>query len=167
MYRICFVCTGNICRSPMAEVVLRARLVDEGLDTGIVVESAGTDGWHVGDPADPRAVAALNAAGYPAAPGDHAARRFTADRFAGYDLVIALDRGHERELRRLAPDEAAAAKVRLLRSFGGPDGAAGVELDVPDPYYGDDGGFADCLEIIETALPELLRTVRARTGAVG
>ena len=168
MYRICFVCSGNICRSPMAEVALRARLVDEGLDTGIVVESAGTGGWHAGEPADPRAVAALNAAGYPSGPGDHAARQFDASWFADCDLVIALDRGHHRELRRLAPDRTAAEKVRLLLAFGGTGSgaASGAELDVPDPYYGDDAGFGECLDIIETALPGLLKTVKERTGAV-
>ncbi|WP_062209837.1 low molecular weight protein-tyrosine-phosphatase [Streptomyces sp. NBRC 109706] len=165
MYRICFVCSGNICRSPMAEAALRARLVDEGLDTGIVVESAGTGGWHAGMPADPRAVAALNAAGYPAGPRDHTARQFLADWFDRYDLVIALDSGHQRELRGLAPDQDAADKIRLLRSFAPPtdDGTGGAgeaDLDVPDPYYGDDEGFADCLDIIESALPGLLGTMR-------
>ncbi|GAA3861150.1 low molecular weight protein-tyrosine-phosphatase [Streptomyces sedi] len=169
MYRICFVCSGNICRSPIAEALLRARLVDEGLDTGIVVDSAGTGGWHAGEPADPRAVAAMNAAGYPAGSGDHTARQFEASWFDECDLVIALDRGHESELRRLAPDAATAEKVRLLRAFGddGADAATGEALDVPDPYYGDDAGFAECLDIIEAALPGLLRTVRERTGAVG
>ncbi|UED85360.1 low molecular weight protein-tyrosine-phosphatase [Streptomyces profundus] len=165
MYRICFVCTGNICRSPMAEAALRARLVDEGLDTGIVVESAGTGDWHVGMPADPRAVSALNAAGYPAGPKDHTARRFAADWFDRYDLVIALDLGHQRELRGLAPDQDAADKIRLLRSFAAPEdgGAGAADVEVPDPYYGTDEGFADCLDIIESALPGLLSTVRDHT----
>ncbi|TDC04166.1 low molecular weight phosphotyrosine protein phosphatase, partial [Streptomyces sp. 8K308] len=151
-FRICVVCSGNICRSPMAETVLRARLAEAGLDGDHTVDSAGTGGWHVGEPADPRAVAALAAAGYPAGARDHTARRFERDWFDRYDLVVAMDRGHERELRRLAPDQRAAAKVVLLLDHD-PDA---TEPDVPDPYYGDDEGFAECLKIIERGVDGLL-----------
>lgn len=154
MYRICFVCTGNICRSPMAEVVCRAQLAERGLGERVSVDSAGTGDWHVGQPADPRTVAALSAAGYP---GDHVARQFDAAWFDDRDLIVALDRGHERALRRLAPTPAAAEKVRLLRGFD-PD-ADTLDLDVPDPYYGEDDGFAECLRLVEAAMPGLLDTV--------
>ncbi|MFD7815052.1 low molecular weight protein-tyrosine-phosphatase [Streptomyces sp. NPDC059785] len=152
-YRVCFVCTGNICRSPMAESVFRARVGEAGLDGLIEVDSAGTDGWHEGDGADPRTVAVLEAEGYP---GDHTARRFRASWFAGRDLVIALDTGHLRALRRLAPTPGDAAKVRLLRSY---DPAAGLDLDVPDPYYGHMDDFVECLEMVESASSGLLAEI--------
>ncbi|MFM9368982.1 low molecular weight protein-tyrosine-phosphatase [Streptomyces sp. Da 82-17] len=152
-FRVCFVCTGNICRSPMAESVFRARIEEAGLSGLVEVDSAGTGGWHVGDAADPRTVSVLLAAGYESA---HAARQFSADWFARLDLVIALDSGHLRDLRRLAPTPDAAAKVRLLRSYD----PAAVDLDVPDPYYGGTDGFDECLELVEAASPGLLAAVQ-------
>ncbi|MET8827593.1 low molecular weight protein-tyrosine-phosphatase [Streptomyces sp. NPDC004610] len=153
-YRVCFVCTGNICRSPMAESVFRARVADAGLEDRVVVDSAGTGGWHEGDPADPRTVAVLEAHGYDAG---HSARQFQASWFAGLDLVVALDSGHLKVLRRLAPSERDAAKVRLLRAY---DPAADDDLDVPDPYYGGMEGFEECLEMVEAASEGLLAAVR-------
>ncbi|MFF6898993.1 low molecular weight protein-tyrosine-phosphatase [Streptomyces hydrogenans] len=153
-YRVCFVCTGNICRSPMAEHVFRARVEEAGLGGAVEVDSAGTGGWHEGDGADPRTVAVLEEHGYTSA---HTARQFRASWFPALDLVIALDEGHVRELRRLArtPDE--AAKIRLLRSY---EPAAGDALDVPDPYYGGHEGFEECLEMTEAASGGLLAAVR-------
>ncbi len=153
-YRVCFVCTGNICRSPMAEVVFRARVADGGLDGLVEVDSAGTGGWHEGDGADPRTVAVLEENGYAAG---HTARQFQASWFSRLDLVVALDSGHLSALRRLAPTEEDARKVRLLRSY---DPAAGDDLDVPDPYYGGADGFEECLEMVEAASTGLLAAVR-------
>ncbi|MGC5567136.1 low molecular weight protein-tyrosine-phosphatase [Streptomyces sp. FR-108] len=153
-FRVCFVCTGNICRSPMAESVFRARVAEAGLDHLVEVDSAGTDGWHEGDGADPRTVSVLGTNGYDSG---HAARRFRPDWFSRLDLVIALDAGHLRALRRLAPTRADAEKVRLLRSY---DSAAGADLDVPDPYYGGMDGFEECLEMVEAASAGLLAAVR-------
>ncbi|HWM39604.1 MAG TPA: low molecular weight protein-tyrosine-phosphatase, partial [Streptomyces sp.] len=113
-YSVCFVCTGNICRSPMAEAVFRAHVTDAGLDGEVTSSSAGTGGWHVGDPADPRTSAALEDAGYELV---HSARQFEPGWFAQHDLIVALDEGHERELRAMAPTQQDAAKVRLLRSY--------------------------------------------------
>ncbi|MFD3805268.1 low molecular weight protein-tyrosine-phosphatase [Streptomyces sp. NPDC058611] len=154
MYRVCFVCTGNICRSPMAESVFRARVAEAGLDGLVEVDSAGTGGWHEGDGADPRTVSVLETAGYA---HDHRARQFRSSWFARLDLVIALDSGHLRDLRALAPTPEDAAKVRLLRSY---DPAAGAESDVPDPYYGSLDGFEECLNLLEAASPGLLAAVR-------
>ncbi|MFB7463761.1 low molecular weight protein-tyrosine-phosphatase [Streptomyces sp. NPDC056224] len=155
MYRVCFVCTGNICRSPMAESVFRARIAEAGLDALVEVDSAGTGGWHEGDGADPRTVSVLQAAGYEQ---DHRARQFRTSWFDRLHLVIALDAGHLRDLRALAPTPRDAAKVRLLRSY---DPAAKVaETDVPDPYYGSFDGFEECLELIEASIPGLLDAVR-------
>lgn len=155
-YRVTFVCTGNICRSPMAEHVLRGHARKAGLD--VAVDSSGTGGWHVGAPADPRTVDLLEQHGYSSA---HRARQFRAAWFDDYDLVIALDRGHERELRRQARTEADQAKIRLLRSF---DPAAGTGQSVPDPYY-DDAEFAVVLAQIEAAMPGLLAEIARRDGS--
>ncbi|MFF0091854.1 low molecular weight protein-tyrosine-phosphatase [Streptomyces canus] len=156
-YRVCFVCTGNICRSPMAESVFRARVAEAGLDGLIEVDSAGTGGWHEGDGADPRTVSVLEAHGYD---GAHTARQFQPSWFSRLDLVIALDTGHLKALRRLAPTPKDAGKVRLLRSY---DPAAGDELDVPDPYYGGPDGFEECLEMVEAASEGLLTEMREQT----
>ncbi|MGW2722869.1 low molecular weight protein-tyrosine-phosphatase [Streptomyces sp. NPDC001492] len=153
-YRVCFVCTGNICRSPMAESVFRARTADAGLDGLVEVDSAGTGGWHEGDGADPRTVSVLEENGYECV---HTARQFQPSWFSRLDLVIALDTGHLKALRRLARTPEEAAKVRLLRSY---DPAAGDDLDVPDPYYGGMDGFEECLEMVEAASEGLLAEVR-------
>jgi len=165
-YRICFVCTGNICRSPAAEVIVRA-LADRAGEVGIEVDSAGTGDWHVGDPADPRALRALSAAGYDG--GLHRARGFDAGWFRERELIIALDRGHARVLRSWAPDAASAARVRLLRSF---DPAAGVDeddplIDVLDPYYEADAAFTAMVAQIEAAAAGLLADLRSRSRLQG
>jgi len=142
--KVTFVCSGNICRSPSAEAVLRAMLVERGLDDRVEVDSFGTGSWHVGDPADPRAMGALAARGYSL---NHTARTIDAYEISERDLVIAMDRGHEEELREMAATAEDADKIRLLRSF---DPAAGPgDLDVPDPYYGGRDGFERVLDIIE------------------
>jgi low molecular weight protein-tyrosine phosphatase len=159
-YRICLVCLGNICRSPMAEAVLRARLEQAGLAGDVIVDSAGLGGWHVGDNADRRALAALTQRGYLL---EHAARQFDAAWFAERDLVLALDRSNLRGLRRLAPDAATADRVRLLRSY---DPQAGDDLDVPDPYHQGAEGFDHVLDLVERAcvgLVDELRRTLART----
>ncbi|MDN3359263.1 low molecular weight protein-tyrosine-phosphatase [Actinomadura sp. DC4] len=150
-YRVTFVCTGNICRSPMAEHIFRRHAEEDGLD--VEADSSGTGHWHVGDSADERAVATLRKAGYRSA---HRARQFEAAWFDRYDLIVALDQGHRGDLLRLAPDDAARRKVRLLREF---DPRAG-DLDVADPYYGRASGFETVREQIEAAVPGLLDHIR-------
>src|SRR3954470_16108308 len=113
-YRIVFVCSGNICRSPTAEVVLRAMLRDAGLDDDVDVSSAGLGDWHVGDGADERSLEAMARRGYDGA--SHAPRQFRASWFADHDLVVAMDRGHLRDLCRIAPS-GDADKVRLFTSY--------------------------------------------------
>ncbi|MEV8636928.1 low molecular weight protein-tyrosine-phosphatase [Streptosporangium sp. NPDC051023] len=142
-YRVCLVCMGNICRSPMAEVVLKSTLADHGLGDLVSVDSAGTGGWHQGDPMDERAAAMLAEHGYDGSA--HRARQFLAGWFGQVDLVLAMDRDNLRVLRRLAPP---GADVRLLRSF---DPAAPEGAEVPDPYYGDSEGFAEVLEMVRAA----------------
>jgi protein-tyrosine phosphatase len=159
-YRICFVCSGNICRSPTAEIVTRRLVAEAGLGDLVAVDSAGTGDWHVGDDADPRALRALAARGYDTS--GHCARQFQPADFAERDLVVALDRGHYRALRALAPTAADAAKVRLLRSF---DPAVAGDLEVPDPYYGGADGFTHVLDLVEAACRGLLAEIRPELGA--
>jgi protein-tyrosine phosphatase len=147
---VVFVCTGNICRSPIAEKVFVHELEQAGLADAVHVSSAGTGSWHIGSPADERAAAVLRAAGYKV---DHIARQVDAEQL-GADLIVALDRSHQRALRSLVPEP---DRVRLLRSFD-PDAPSGAE--VPDPYYGDDDGFATVLEMIRAAMPGMIEWVR-------
>jgi protein-tyrosine phosphatase len=149
---VVFVCSGNICRSPIAEKVFVHELERAGLADRVQVTSAGTGGWHVGSPADERAAALLRAEGYPDV---HAARQVDAEQL-GADLLVALDDGHRRALRAMVPEP---ERVRLLRSFdpAAPDGA-----EVPDPYYGDDAGFAEVLAMVRAAVPGLVEWVRER-----
>jgi len=149
--RVVFVCTGNICRSPIAEKVFVHELERAGLADGVTVTSAGTGGWHVGSPADDRASTLLRAQGYPDA---HVARQVDAEQLSA-DLIVAFDNSHRRALQAMVaePD-----RVRLLRSFdpGSPPGA-----DVPDPYYGDAAAFVEVLAMVRAAIPGLLDRVRA------
>ncbi|WP_394613690.1 low molecular weight protein-tyrosine-phosphatase [Lentzea sp. JNUCC 0626] len=147
---VSFVCTGNICRSPVAALVFREWLAREGLSDHVEVSSAGTGGWHVGDPADPRALKTLADNGYPT---DHVAAQ-VGPAHLDADLLVALDSGHARALRQMVEPD----RVRLLRSFD-PD-ADGV--DVPDPYYGDAAGFDEVLSMTEAAMPGLIAWVRER-----
>ena len=103
LFRVCFVCTGNICRSPMAEVVFKELARAAGLESSIAVISAGTGDWHVGEPADERTVAALKDHGYDGS--KHRARQFDPDWFDELDLIIAFDRSHERILRAWSNNE--------------------------------------------------------------
>ncbi|MDP9843820.1 low molecular weight protein-tyrosine-phosphatase [Streptosporangium lutulentum] len=142
-YHVCLVCMGNICRSPMAEVVLRKTLDDHGLGDLVTVDSAGTGGWHQGSPMDERAAAVLADHGYDGS--SHRARQFLGGWYGRIDLVLAMDGENLRALRRLAPDD---ADVRLFRSF---DPAAPEGAEVPDPYYGDGEGFAEVLKMVKAA----------------
>jgi protein-tyrosine phosphatase len=148
---VTFVCTGNICRSPMAEIVFADRLRAEGLDDRVRVSSAGTGSWHAGEPADPRTARALRKAGYRC---EHVAAQVGVEHLDA-DLVVALSSNHASALRRAVDDP---GRVRLLRSF---DPAADGDLDVPDPYFGE-GGFEDVLGMVHAAMPGLLEWVRER-----
>lgn len=148
MLHICFVCSGNICRSPMAALVIKEHLRREGLS--VRVTSAGTGPWHVGESADSRAQATLRAHGYQTT---HVAAEVDDDHLDA-DLLLAADAGHLRFLQSRVTDR---SKVRLLREFD-PDAPSGAE--VPDPYYGADGGFDDVLAMIERTVPGISKWVR-------
>ena len=163
-YRVCFVCSGNICRSPMGEVVLRSLLEDAGLADAVGVDSAGTGGWHEGDGADPRTVSTLDDHGYDGSA--HLAREFRPEWFAALDLVLAADRGHARALREVAPTDADRAKVRLLREFDPAAVAAGT-LEVDDPYFGGAAEFQRCLREVEAACRGLVTQLSQMSDVVG
>jgi protein-tyrosine phosphatase len=175
--RLLFVCLGNICRSPTAEGVMRALVRDAGLEDQIELDSAGLGSWHVGSRPDGRAAAAARARGISL---NGRARTVSRDDFDDFDLLLAMDRSNLRELRRMAPDEQARAKVRLLREFdpasrsGGTEPRASGDLDlrdrvaperdleVPDPYYGAAGGFEEVLDLVQAACAGLLEEIRPR-----
>jgi protein-tyrosine phosphatase len=155
---VTFVCTGNICRSPMAEKMFADQLRRRGLGDAVRVTSAGTGNWHVGNCADERAARVLQAHGYTT---DHRAAPLDADHLAA-DLVVALGRNHVRMLQQLGVED---GRIRMLRSF---DPRAGAHtLDVDDPYYGDPDDFEDVFAVIEAALPGLHDWVDERLGQNG
>lgn len=138
----------------MAEKVMVEHLAKEGLADKVKVTSAGTGGWHVGQAADYRAASTLAERGYPT---EHVAATVGPEHLDA-DLLIALDSGHYRFLQRLAGNAPGAMdRVRMLRSF---DPDSGSDLDVPDPYYGGDGGFPRVLEMIEASMPGLIEWIR-------
>lgn len=153
-YRIALVCLGNICRSPMAHVVLEATLADAGLAHRVTVTSSGTGGWHTGNPMDPRAAAELTGAGYD--PSRHRARQFTPAWF-DHDLVLAMDQTNLADIRALAPTTLDPGRVRLFRDF---DPEAGRDAEVPDPYYGGPEGFTDVLAMVERTAAHLVSLLR-------
>ncbi|MFD1521521.1 low molecular weight protein-tyrosine-phosphatase [Pseudonocardia yunnanensis] len=150
--RVVFVCTGNICRSPIAEKVFVHELQRAGLAHAVEVGSAGTGSWHIGSPADERAAALLRAEGYP---DEHTARQVDAELLSA-DLLVALDESHRRALQSMVREP---ERVRLLRSF---DPAAPAGAEVPDPYYGNADGFTEVLTMIRAAMPGMLDWVRSR-----
>jgi protein-tyrosine phosphatase len=161
--RVCFVCLGNICRSPAAEAVLRQLLDEAGLADLVEVDSAGTSRYHLGDRPDPRTLAEAARRGIPV---DHRARQLTRDELREWDLIIAMDAHNLRDLRALAAGNGHGDRLHLLRSFDPAVGEAGLAPpDVPDPYYGDDAEFSEMYDLIEPAcrgLVEHLQTLVVR-----
>ena len=149
--QIMFVCWGNICRSPMAEMIARAWAIREDVH-GVTFTSSGVSAEESGNPMDPRAVALLQAAGYPIGP--HTAHRVTATEIEDADMVIGMESLHLTKLRQLAPH---ADHLYLLTDFD-PDAVPGSEID--DPWYGDDSDFVVTLHQIEAAMPELMKRAR-------
>jgi protein-tyrosine phosphatase len=150
------VCLGNICRSPTAEGVMRSLVRDAGLEDRIELDSAGTGGWHTGEPPDSRAASAARARGITL---EGAARTVTRADFDDFDLMVAMDRANARALRQLAADGEARGKVHLLREFD-PASAGEDEPEVPDPYYGAAGGFDEVLDLVQAACAGLLEHCR-------
>lgn len=147
--RILFVCMGNICRSPSAEAVLREIARREFPQLQLAIDSAGTHGYHVGEPPDQRSIAAGRARGYDLAP--LRARQVEREDFMRFDWLLAMDEANLARLRELAPTEA-ADRARLFLEFAGETRRA----DVPDPYYGEAADFELVLDLLESASRRLL-----------
>lgn len=152
--RILMVCTGNICRSPTAEGVLRAKLQRAGLEGRVLVDSAGTQGYHTSEPPDARAVRAAAQRGYQI--GSIRARPMRPEDFATFDWLLAMDQSHMDWLRKRAPP-AASGRISLLMPFGREH--AGTQ-DVPDPYYGGPAGFEHVLDLVEDACDGVVERLR-------
>ncbi len=153
-YRVCLVCLGNICRSPMAETVLRAEVAAAGLDGAVVVDSAGTGDWHVGDAKNSGAQAALASRGFDgSAPKNHRARQIQPSWLARRDLVLAMDARNLADLRRMARGQD-TDRIRLFGEVGGLDGATGSQI--PDPYGGNADEFGHVLGLLSAAAPVIV-----------
>ena len=153
--RICFVCLGNICRSPTAEGVMARLLRDAGLADRVTIDSAGTGDWHTGELADPRTRVAAKRRGLELT---HRARQFTRADFDRFDLVVAMDTDNLRHLKLMAGHRT-TPEIRLLCSF---DPASPPGACVPDPYAGGPDGFEEVLDLCERACAGLLDHVRAK-----
>ncbi len=156
-YSIALVCLGNICRSPMADVVLQQRLADAALDDRVTVASSGTGDWHLGHPMDRRAAATLTTAGYDAT--RHRAKQFDRSWLDEHDLVLAMDAQnlHDMSAGSVNEGDTDPTRVRLYRDFD-PREPGG---DVPDPYYGGDSGFEEVLDMVERTSTALAAAVAA------
>ena len=163
IYKICLVCLGNICRSPMAEIVLRDELARSGLAGIVSVESAGTGDWHVGERMYGAAQQELARRGYDGS--GHRARQIQPSWLASYDLVVAMDRANLATLRQMDPAAQAEGRIGLLRSFDpaltGSDPHHG---DVPDPYGGSAGDFELAFDLVRDGARGLAAQLAALPG---
>lgn len=150
---VVFVCTGNICRSPTAEGVFRKLIEDAGLSGQFTIDSAGTHGYHVGEPPDARAVEAAARRGYDLS--GLRARKFQREDFQRFDLVLAMDRENHAILARLA-QPSTGHRLRLMMEYA----SRIEETEVPDPYYGGPDGFDRVLDMLEDAARGLLAAIR-------
>jgi protein-tyrosine phosphatase len=153
-FRVLFVCTGNICRSPLAEAIFTHYVREDGLQDRFTIDSAGLDGWHEGEPADPRTCAIGTAHGIDV---PSIARRFASADFDRFDLILAMDRGHFAALRSRAP-AAQRDKVHLMRDYDDP---AHHGQDVPDPYYGGPAGFESMYRMLAVCCRNLLQSLKS------
>jgi protein-tyrosine phosphatase len=156
-YAIALVCLGNICRSPMADVVLTQRVDDAGLAGRVTVASSGTGDWHVGQPMDNRAAAVLRANDYD--PSEHRAQQFSSGWLGAFDLLLAMDGSNLADLRRVGAEFAVPLepeRIRLFRDFD-PVEPGG---DVPDPYYGGEHGFQEVLAMVERTCAVLVSALQ-------
>lgn len=141
MVKLCFVCLGNICRSPTADGIMHHLVETKGFSGKILVDSAGTGGWHAGEKADPRSRKTAEANGVKL---QSIARKFVAEDFRRFDYILAMDRNNRRDILDIAQSEDDENKVYLFRSF---DPQSAQNAEVPDPYYGGESGFQDVFDI--------------------
>jgi protein-tyrosine phosphatase len=152
---VLFVCLGNICRSPLAKGVFEEVVRAEGLQDRFDVDAAGTSNYHTGDPPDPRTVSEARRRGLVL---EHAARQIRAEDLERFDYVIAMDASNLGKIERLTKSLRRHAELHLLRAF---DDEASDDLEVPDPYFGGQDGFADVHDMVERACRGLLEHVRS------
>lgn len=155
-FEICFVCLGNICRSPLAEGVFQHLINDQGLENQIIIHSAGTGNWHVGASPDARMQATARKKGVQLT---SRAQQIQAGDIRRYDLILAMDRSNLETMEYLCSPEMSAKKLRLFRSF---DPEVDGNLDVPDPYYGMDDGFEHVFQIVHRTCPPILEYVKSQ-----
>lgn len=156
-YRVLFVCLGNICRSPSAEIIFNATVKEAGLQSRIKVDSCGTSSYHTGSKPDARMLAALERAGYTY--GGHRARTFRRADFSDFDLIIPQDHANEEDILALARNADDAAKVQGMWNWFAPDE---TERDVPDPYYGGPAGFDAVVALLSRASARLLASIQQK-----
>jgi len=149
--KVLMVCLGNICRSPMAEGILRHKVNELGLD--VSTDSAGTAGYHVGESPDHRAVTAMQRHGIDIT--DLRARQFIAEDYDQFDLIFAMDQNNYSDMLSLASSEDDINKLRLILDLNGSEG-----MSVPDPYFGGDEGFNDVHQMLDTACDVLIDEIR-------
>jgi protein-tyrosine phosphatase len=149
--KVLMVCLGNICRSPTAEAVLRAKLEAAGLGDRISVDSAGTGSWHIGNPPDPRSQRHAAQRGYDLS--TLRGRQVGEVDFHRFDLILAMDHDNLADLQRLAPDGEHRAELRLF-----------AHTEVPDPYTGGAAGFEHVLDLVETTSDAWVKNLSARLG---
>jgi len=154
---VLFVCLGNICRSPLAEGVFRAQLRDSGLQDHITVDSAGTGTWHVDCPPDPRSIETANIHGLDITA--QRGRQVAPEDFDNFDLILAMDRSNFATLTARAPSSA-RKKIFLFMDI-----TLGQEVDVPDPYY-DDDGFKNVYRMLREGSSALLRSLSGDDGSL-
>lgn len=157
-YRVAIVCLGNICRSPIGEVVLTEKLERAGLAHRVEVVSAGTGTWHIGEPIDRRAATVLAANGYD--PSQHRAAKIEAQWPDQYDLTLAMDEDNHADLRDLSEGE--TTRLRMFRDFD--PRATNGDRGVPDPYFGGDDGFAHVLATVERTCDEIVAALEQHLG---
>ena len=151
---VLFVCLGNICRSPTGEAVFRSHTEGQGAAEMIAIDSAGTSGFHAGEPADRRMAAAGARRGYHLS---SRSRQVVPEDFERFDLIVAMDQSNLQELKSVQPSDNSRAELQLMSSFLKP----GSPIDIPDPYYGGDAGFEEVLDLIESGNEALLEYLLA------
>lgn len=155
---VLFVCLGNICRSPLAEAVFRAKVEEAGLGERFRIDSAGTSDYHIGAPPDERTVSVAAGRGVRV---EHAARQVQPDDLDAFHYILAMDARNLGKVERLARQGRGRAEVRLFREF---DDMAGDDREVPDPYFGGPDGFEDVHDMVERAAEGLLAHIRDERG---
>jgi len=153
VYRVLFVCTGNICRSPTAEGVFRDLVKVQGLSNRVTADSAGIGAWHIGDPPDSRSIDEAMTRGVDIS--DQRARKLLLDDFEEFDLLLAMDYSHHDAMYQLCPPRL-QSRIRMFMYYAQETGIS----DVPDPYYGSGNGFSRVYDMIEAASIGLLDAIK-------